>query len=165
MWEVLFSLRTPTLLVAEDSYFNLSVKLSNHGDDSYNTSLSMHYPPGLSFSRMALTQVTWTLNVYIMSHSVATLLYTCTPAHTPQILHIKVCLQVTSAYVKKSCIKPFLASEGGLINYIMSLSVSWGWRLEVLKQIWGCKMWNKRAYRTSVARSSSMLQASVSSSD
>uniref|UniRef100_A0A3Q3VZT2 VWFA domain-containing protein n=1 Tax=Mola mola TaxID=94237 RepID=A0A3Q3VZT2_MOLML len=56
--EVDFNFMKPTLLVAEDSYFNLSVKLSNHGDDSYNTSLSMHYPPGLSFSRMVLTK--WT---------------------------------------------------------------------------------------------------------
>lgn len=67
-----FPLRTPTLLVAEDNYFNLSVKLSNWGDDSYNTSLSMHYPPGMSFSRMTLTEVT--PNFYVLFHSVATLL-------------------------------------------------------------------------------------------
>lgn len=51
------SCRTPTLYVAEDNYFNLSIKLSNRGDDSYNTSLMMYYPPGLSFSRLTLTQV------------------------------------------------------------------------------------------------------------
>lgn len=47
--------RTQTLLVSEYSFFNLSLKLSNGGDDSYNTSLTMFYPLGLSFSRM--TQV------------------------------------------------------------------------------------------------------------
>ncbi|XP_068607014.1 integrin alpha-D [Brachionichthys hirsutus] len=56
--EVDFNFTTSTLLVAEDNYFSLSVKLSNHGDDSYNTVLSVHYPPGLSFSRMTLTEAT-----------------------------------------------------------------------------------------------------------
>uniref|UniRef100_A0A3Q3IWD3 VWFA domain-containing protein n=1 Tax=Monopterus albus TaxID=43700 RepID=A0A3Q3IWD3_MONAL len=56
--EVDFSFMTPTLLVAEDNYFNVSVKLVNHGDDSYNTSLTMDYPPGLSFSMMTLTKAT-----------------------------------------------------------------------------------------------------------
>ncbi|XP_076583441.1 integrin alpha-M-like [Chaetodon auriga] len=56
--EVDFDFMTSKLLVAEDNYFNLSVKLSNHGDDSYNTSLSMYYPSGLSFSRMTLTEAT-----------------------------------------------------------------------------------------------------------
>lgn len=46
------------MLVSEDSFFNLSLKLSNSGDDSYNTSLTMFYPLGLSFSRM--TQVSLT---------------------------------------------------------------------------------------------------------
>ncbi|XP_061882703.1 integrin alpha-D isoform X1 [Entelurus aequoreus] len=50
--EVDFKLLTPTLLVAEEKYFNMSVTISNHGDDSYNTSLTLYYPPGLSFSRM-----------------------------------------------------------------------------------------------------------------
>ncbi|AWP06281.1 putative integrin alpha-L-like [Scophthalmus maximus] len=53
-----FNLATPTLLVREDNYFNVSVRLSNHGDDSYNTSLTMYYPPGLSFSWMTLTEKT-----------------------------------------------------------------------------------------------------------
>ncbi|KAK2815604.1 hypothetical protein Q5P01_026071 [Channa striata] len=44
------------LLVAEDNSFNVSVKLSNRGDDSYNTSLTMYYPPGLSFSMMSLKE-------------------------------------------------------------------------------------------------------------
>ncbi|XP_060931013.1 integrin alpha-M-like [Limanda limanda] len=56
--EVDFNFMTPALLVAEDSYFNVSVKLSNYGDDSYNTSLTMHYLPGLSFSRMIITEAT-----------------------------------------------------------------------------------------------------------
>lgn len=56
-----FFLRTPTLLVAENNKFDISVKLSNPGDDSYNTSLIMHYPAGLSFSMMVLTEVTFRL--------------------------------------------------------------------------------------------------------
>uniref|UniRef100_UPI0037E83128 integrin alpha-L n=1 Tax=Semicossyphus pulcher TaxID=241346 RepID=UPI0037E83128 len=56
--EVDFNFTSPTLLVTEDNYFNVSIKLSNPGKDSYNTSLTMNYPPGLSFSRMTLTK--WT---------------------------------------------------------------------------------------------------------
>ncbi|XP_062244772.1 integrin alpha-M-like [Platichthys flesus] len=56
--EVDFNFTTPALLTAEDSYFNVTVKLSNYGDDSFNTSLTMHYPPGLSFSRMTITEAT-----------------------------------------------------------------------------------------------------------
>ncbi|KAM7009680.1 integrin alpha-L [Tautogolabrus adspersus] len=56
--EVDFNFTTPTLLVTEDNSFNVLIQLSNHGDDSYNTSLTMHYPVGLSFSRMTLTE--WT---------------------------------------------------------------------------------------------------------
>lgn len=51
------SLRSETLLVTESNYFNVSIKLENKGDDSYNTNLTMHYPPGLSFSMMKLTTV------------------------------------------------------------------------------------------------------------
>ncbi|XP_013769556.1 integrin alpha-M-like isoform X3 [Pundamilia nyererei] len=54
--DVDFSFMTTQLLVAEDAYFNVSIKLANHGDDSYNTMLAMHYPPGLSFSRMTLIE-------------------------------------------------------------------------------------------------------------
>lgn len=50
-------------MVAEDSYFNLSVQLSNHGDDSYNTSLTLFHPLGLSFSRMTLAKVSDPLSV------------------------------------------------------------------------------------------------------
>ncbi|XP_038570378.1 integrin alpha-D isoform X1 [Micropterus salmoides] len=46
------------LLVAEDNFFILDVNLTNRGDDSYNTSLTMHYPPGLSFSRMTIVKNT-----------------------------------------------------------------------------------------------------------
>ncbi|XP_031140267.1 integrin alpha-D isoform X2 [Sander lucioperca] len=56
--EVDFDFMTPTLLVAENTYFKVSVTLSNRGDDSYHTSLTMHYPPGLSFSRMTLANST-----------------------------------------------------------------------------------------------------------
>ncbi|XP_054635985.1 integrin alpha-D [Dunckerocampus dactyliophorus] len=58
--EMDFGLLSPTLLVAEDNYFNMSVTISNHGDDSYNTSLTFYYPPGLSFSSMhqIMTQAT-----------------------------------------------------------------------------------------------------------
>uniref|UniRef100_A0A8C5D3K5 Integrin alpha-X-like n=1 Tax=Gouania willdenowi TaxID=441366 RepID=A0A8C5D3K5_GOUWI len=56
--EVDFIFTTPTLVVREGGYFNVSVKLSNNGDDSYNTSLTMLYAPGLSFSRMVLVQST-----------------------------------------------------------------------------------------------------------
>ncbi|KAF3687166.1 Integrin alpha-M CD11 antigen-like family member B [Channa argus] len=44
------------LLVAEDKFLEMFIKLSNPGDDSYNTSLTMHYPPGLSFSMMTLEE-------------------------------------------------------------------------------------------------------------
>lgn len=54
---VFLPLRTLTLLVAEESYFNLTITLSNHGDDSYNTNLTMRYPESLSFSQMTLIQV------------------------------------------------------------------------------------------------------------
>ncbi|XP_047435393.1 integrin alpha-M-like [Mugil cephalus] len=53
-----FEFGSKTLLVAENNYFNVSVNFTNHGDDSYNTSLTMHYPPGLSFSRMASAKAT-----------------------------------------------------------------------------------------------------------
>nr|XP_057925143.1 integrin alpha-D isoform X2 [Doryrhamphus excisus] len=58
--EVDFKFLGPTLLVAEDLYFTMLVTISNHGDDSYNTSLTFHYPPGLSFSSMhqVMTQTT-----------------------------------------------------------------------------------------------------------
>uniref|UniRef100_A0A669CPS3 Integrin alpha-L n=1 Tax=Oreochromis niloticus TaxID=8128 RepID=A0A669CPS3_ORENI len=54
--DVDFSFMTTQLLVAEDAYFTVSIKLANHGDDSYNTMLTMHYPPGLSFRRMTVIE-------------------------------------------------------------------------------------------------------------
>uniref|UniRef100_A0A4W5N5J7 Zmp:0000001082 n=1 Tax=Hucho hucho TaxID=62062 RepID=A0A4W5N5J7_9TELE len=52
--EVDLNFITSTLLVVDQSYFNVTIRLSNHGDDSYNTSLTLLYPPGLSFSMMHL---------------------------------------------------------------------------------------------------------------
>ncbi|KAM3864688.1 integrin alpha-L [Diretmus argenteus] len=52
--EVDFNFTNSILLVVNQSYFNVTVMLSNYGDDSYNTSLTLHYPPGLSFSKMEL---------------------------------------------------------------------------------------------------------------
>lgn len=60
-------LRTQTLLVSEDSYFNLLVKLSNYGDDSYNTSLTMYYPLGLSFSRMKEVTTSQIMNFFLLT--------------------------------------------------------------------------------------------------
>ncbi|XP_069024357.1 integrin alpha-X-like [Embiotoca jacksoni] len=54
--ELDFNFTTPTLLVSEDNYFNVSIELVNHGDDSYNTSIAMHYPTGFSFSRMTVVK-------------------------------------------------------------------------------------------------------------
>ncbi|CAK6975744.1 integrin alpha-D [Scomber scombrus] len=56
--EVDFNFESPTFLVAEDNSFNVAITLSNEGDDSYNTSLTMHYPPGLSFSRLTRIKAT-----------------------------------------------------------------------------------------------------------
>ncbi|KAJ0050840.1 hypothetical protein NL108_008186, partial [Boleophthalmus pectinirostris] len=55
--EVDFDFMTPSLLVADHNYFNMSVTLFNRGEDSYNTSLTIHHPPGLSFSKMTLALV------------------------------------------------------------------------------------------------------------
>ncbi|XP_057699342.1 integrin alpha-D [Corythoichthys intestinalis] len=49
--EVDFYFSEPTLLVAEDIYFNMDFSITNHGDNSYNTNLTIHYPPGLSLAR------------------------------------------------------------------------------------------------------------------
>ncbi|XP_067115632.1 integrin alpha-L-like [Osmerus mordax] len=58
--EVDFNFTTSTLIVIDQSYFNITVRLSNHADDSYNTSLTFLYPPGLSFSKMHLEKATRT---------------------------------------------------------------------------------------------------------
>uniref|UniRef100_A0A3Q4HY41 VWFA domain-containing protein n=1 Tax=Neolamprologus brichardi TaxID=32507 RepID=A0A3Q4HY41_NEOBR len=52
--DVKFEFKTPTLLVTENNYFNVTIHLKNYGEDSYNTRLIMFYPPGLSFSMMTL---------------------------------------------------------------------------------------------------------------
>ncbi|XP_036069753.1 integrin alpha-D isoform X2 [Oryzias melastigma] len=56
--EVDFDFTTPTLLVSEQSYFNISILLANKGDDSYNTSLTVLHSPGLSFSNVNVTKAT-----------------------------------------------------------------------------------------------------------
>ncbi|KAM9857426.1 integrin alpha-L [Aulostomus maculatus] len=56
--EVDFNFTTSTLLVAENNYLSMTITLSNHGDDSYNTSLTLYCPSGLSFSRMTLIKFT-----------------------------------------------------------------------------------------------------------
>uniref|UniRef100_A0A3P8XV49 VWFA domain-containing protein n=1 Tax=Esox lucius TaxID=8010 RepID=A0A3P8XV49_ESOLU len=49
-----FSFSNSTLVVEEQSYCLVTIKLSNHGDDSYNTSLTIFHSRGLSFSMMTL---------------------------------------------------------------------------------------------------------------
>uniref|UniRef100_A0A3Q2NSJ3 Integrin alpha-L-like n=1 Tax=Fundulus heteroclitus TaxID=8078 RepID=A0A3Q2NSJ3_FUNHE len=50
-----FNFTNGEVLVTENTVFSVLIILDNIGDDSYNTSLTMHYPPGLSFSTMKLT--------------------------------------------------------------------------------------------------------------
>ncbi|KAM4595822.1 integrin alpha-L-like [Fundulus diaphanus] len=50
-----FNFMKGEVLVTENTVFSVLITLNNIGDDSYNTSLTMHYPPGLSFSIMELT--------------------------------------------------------------------------------------------------------------
>ncbi|XP_023680858.2 integrin alpha-L [Paramormyrops kingsleyae] len=56
--ELTFNFTTPTLLVIDQDYFNLTVSLYNKGDDSFNTSLIFGYPPGLSFSKISIIKET-----------------------------------------------------------------------------------------------------------
>ncbi|KAF7666949.1 hypothetical protein LDENG_00083350 [Lucifuga dentata] len=56
--EVDLKFMSSTLLVVHQNYFYVFVKLANHGDDSYNTMLTLHYPAGLSFSMMTLNEST-----------------------------------------------------------------------------------------------------------
>ncbi|XP_031685908.1 integrin alpha-X-like isoform X5 [Oncorhynchus kisutch] len=65
--EVDFNFITSTLLVVDQSYFNVTIRLSNHGDDSYNTSLTLLYPPGLSFSTMHLLKAVFTSKFHILN--------------------------------------------------------------------------------------------------
>ncbi|XP_072318892.1 integrin alpha-M, partial [Eucyclogobius newberryi] len=62
--EVDFDFVSPSLLVADHNQFNVSVTLLNRGEDSYNTSLTIYHPPGLSFSRMSLAQDSKTKPLY-----------------------------------------------------------------------------------------------------
>ena len=41
-----------TLVVVNHNNFNLTLRLTNNGDDSFNTKLYLYYPPGLSFSML-----------------------------------------------------------------------------------------------------------------
>lgn len=50
--EVDFEFRANELLVKDDNSISAVITLNNNADDSYNTSLTMHYPVGLSFSKM-----------------------------------------------------------------------------------------------------------------
>ncbi|KAL1281639.1 hypothetical protein QQF64_000442 [Cirrhinus molitorella] len=47
-----FSFTNDTLVVMNQAHFTVLVSLANPGDDSYNTSIVMHYPEGLSFSKL-----------------------------------------------------------------------------------------------------------------
>uniref|UniRef100_A0A8C9VDU5 Integrin alpha-M-like n=1 Tax=Scleropages formosus TaxID=113540 RepID=A0A8C9VDU5_SCLFO len=58
--ELDFAFGTSPLVVIDQEYFNVTLNLSNNGDDSYNTSLSFHYPPGLSFSKLQASRRTLT---------------------------------------------------------------------------------------------------------
>ena len=39
-------------MVVNHNNFNLTLRLTNNGDDSFNTKLYLYYPPGLSFSML-----------------------------------------------------------------------------------------------------------------
>ncbi|KAJ8002029.1 hypothetical protein DPEC_G00175560 [Dallia pectoralis] len=56
--QVDFSFINSTIVVDEQSYCIVAIRLYNQGDDSYNTSLTLLYPPGLSFSMMSLVKST-----------------------------------------------------------------------------------------------------------
>uniref|UniRef100_A0A8C1LAM5 Zmp:0000001082 n=1 Tax=Cyprinus carpio TaxID=7962 RepID=A0A8C1LAM5_CYPCA len=46
-----FSFTNDTLVVENQAHFTVLVSLANPGDDSYNTSIVLHYPEGLSLSK------------------------------------------------------------------------------------------------------------------
>ncbi|XP_066579334.1 integrin alpha-L [Amia ocellicauda] len=50
------TLETHTLFVVNQGLFNLTIKLLNKGDDSYNTTLQLVHPVGLSFSKLETIQ-------------------------------------------------------------------------------------------------------------
>ncbi|KAA0721637.1 Integrin alpha-L CD11 antigen-like family member A [Triplophysa tibetana] len=47
-----FSFINETLLVVNQAHLTVQITLKNAADDSYNTSIVMHYPEGLSFSKL-----------------------------------------------------------------------------------------------------------------
>ncbi|KAM4750891.1 integrin alpha-L [Anableps anableps] len=53
--KVEFNFTSKEVLVTENGGISVLITLDNKADDSYNTSLTMHYPPGLSFSKMDQT--------------------------------------------------------------------------------------------------------------
>lgn len=56
----MFTFRDSRLLVVDQSYFNITVSLLNKGDDSFNTSIELRYPLGLSLSKFDTTKVQMT---------------------------------------------------------------------------------------------------------
>ncbi|XP_049325410.1 integrin alpha-X-like isoform X1 [Astyanax mexicanus] len=53
-----FSFTNSTLLVVDQAYFIINVTLLNKGDDSFNTTVVLHYPPGLSLSMSEIVKAT-----------------------------------------------------------------------------------------------------------
>uniref|UniRef100_A0A8C1DGZ1 Zmp:0000001082 n=1 Tax=Cyprinus carpio carpio TaxID=630221 RepID=A0A8C1DGZ1_CYPCA len=51
-----FSFTNDTLVVENQAHFTVLVLLANPGDDSYNTSIVLHYPEGISLSKFNLSQ-------------------------------------------------------------------------------------------------------------
>ncbi|XP_076838543.1 integrin alpha-M isoform X2 [Brachyhypopomus gauderio] len=49
--ELDFKFMNSSLLVVDQAYFIITVSLLNKGDDSFNTSIVLHFPPGLSLSK------------------------------------------------------------------------------------------------------------------
>lgn len=63
--EVDFHFLKETLVVGDGKHFSVSISLFNRGEDSYNTSLTIYHPPGLSYSRMTLAQGSKSRPLYI----------------------------------------------------------------------------------------------------
>lgn len=49
--------RNDTLVVVNQAHFTVLVSLANPGDDSFNTSIVLHYPEGLSLSKFDTVKV------------------------------------------------------------------------------------------------------------
>ncbi|XDV17197.1 hypothetical protein PO909_016575 [Leuciscus waleckii] len=52
-----FSFTNDTLVVVNQAHFTVLVSLANPGDDSFNTSIVLHYPEGLSLSKFDTVKV------------------------------------------------------------------------------------------------------------